>query len=76
MTTSISRWYFELLVKEEGQCSLIGFYDASAGAYAAIVYLHIEGSAGTIVNFITSKTRSHQSISNLYQGLNYYQHYY
>ena len=57
MTTLIPRCYFELLAKEEGHCSLIGFCDASAGAYAAVVYLRIEGSAGTTVNFVVSKTR-------------------
>ena len=57
VATSIPRCYFELLAKEEGQCSLIGFCDASAGAYAAVVYLRIEGSAGTMVNFVVSKTQ-------------------
>ena len=45
--TSIPRCYFELLAIEEGHCSLIGFCNASAGAYAAVVYLRVEGSAGT-----------------------------
>ena len=57
VTTSIPRCYFELLSIEEGHCSLIGFCDASAGAYAAVVYLRVEGSAGTTVNFVVSKTR-------------------
>ena len=57
MTTSIPRCYFKLFAKEEGHGSLIGFCDASAGAYAAVVYLRIEGSAGTTVNFVVSKTR-------------------
>ena len=42
---------------EEGHCSLIGFCDASAGAYAAVVYLRVERSAGTTVNFVVSKTQ-------------------
>ena len=54
---SIPRCYFGLLTGKETHCSLIGFCDASAGAYAAVVYLRIEGSAGTIVNFVVSKTR-------------------
>ena len=37
VTTSIPRCYFELLAIEEGHCSLIGFCDASAGAYAAVL---------------------------------------
>ena len=47
--TSIPRCYFELLAIEEGHCSLIGFCNTSAGAYAAVVYLRVEGSAGTTV---------------------------
>ena len=35
----------------------MGFCDALAGAYAAVVYLRIEGSAGITVNFVVSKTR-------------------
>ena len=54
---SIPRCYFGLLTGKETQCSLIRFCDALAGAYAAVVYLRIEGSAGTIVNFVVSKTR-------------------
>ena len=60
MTTSIPRCYFKLfqaIGQEEGHCSLIGFCDASAGAYAAVVYLRIEESAGTTVNFVVSKTQ-------------------
>ena len=34
----------------------VGFCDASAGVYAAVVYLKIEGSIGTTVNFMASKT--------------------
>ena len=57
VATSISRCHFELLAKEGSCCSLIGFCDASAGAYAVVVYLRIEGSAGTMVNFVVLKTR-------------------
>ena len=52
----IPHCYFGLLAREETHCSLIGFCDASAGVYTAVVYLRIEGSAGTIVNFVVSKT--------------------
>ena len=52
----IPHCYFGLLAREETHCSLIGFCDASAGVYAAVVYLRIGGSAGTIVNFVVSKT--------------------
>ena len=57
VATSIPRCYFEPLATEGSCCSLVGFCDASAGAYAAVVYLRIEGSAGTTVNFVASKTR-------------------
>lgn len=57
MTTSIPRCYFELLAKEEDHCSLIGFCDASVGTHTTVVYLRIEGSAGTTVNFVVSKTQ-------------------
>jgi len=67
--TSVPRCYFGLLGKEGNCCSLVGFCDASAGAYAAVVYLRIEGSAGTTVSFVVSKTRvspiSQQSIPRL-----------
>jgi len=57
LATSIPRCYFGLLAKDGSCCSLVGFCDASMGAYAAVVYLRSEGSAGTTVNFIASKTR-------------------
>ena len=57
VATSIPRCYFKLLAKEGSHCSLMGFCDASAGAYAAVVYLRIEGSAGITVNFVVSKIR-------------------
>ena len=37
--------------------SLQGFCDASSAAHAAVVYLRVEGSAGSTVNFVASKTR-------------------
>ena len=57
ITTSIPRCYFTLLNKASSRCSLQGFCDASSAAYAAVVYLRIEGSAVIIVNFVGSKTR-------------------
>jgi len=55
--------------KASSHCSLQGFCDASSGAYAAVVYLRIESSAGSMVNFVASKTRvvptSKQSIPRL-----------
>ena len=57
ITTSIPRCYFTLLDKASSRCSLQGFCDASSAAYAAVVYLRIEGSAGTVANFVASKTR-------------------
>ena len=57
VTTSFPRCYFTLIDKASSRCSLQGFCDASSAAYAAVVYLRIEGSAGTIVNFVASKTR-------------------
>ena len=56
ITTSIPRCYFTLLDKALSRCSLQGFCDASSAAYAAVVYLRIEGSAGTVANFVASKT--------------------
>ena len=38
-------------------CSLYGFCDASKHAYAAVVYLVLKSSAGSVVRFIASKTR-------------------
>ena len=57
MTASIPRCYFALLDKASSQYSLQGFCDASSGAYAAVVYLRIENSIGSTVNFVASKTR-------------------
>jgi len=57
VATSIPRCCFGLLAKDGSCCSLVGFCDASMGAYVAVVYLRSEGSAGTTVNFIASKTR-------------------
>ena len=69
VTTSIPRCYFALMDKASSQCSLQGFCDASSGAYAAVVYLRIESSAGNMVNFVASKTwvapTSKQSIPRL-----------
>jgi len=42
VTTLIPQCYFEFLAKEEGQCFLVGFCDASARAYAAVIYSKIE----------------------------------
>jgi len=54
--TLIPRCYFTLLEKSSSCYSLQGFCDASSAAYAALVYLRVEGSAGTIVIFVASKT--------------------
>ena len=55
--TSIPRCYFTLLDKASSCCSLQGFCYVSSTAYAAVVYLRIEGSAGTVAYFVASKTR-------------------
>ena len=47
---------FWTIGRERTHCSVIGFCDASAGAFATVVYLSIEGSPGTIVIFVVSKT--------------------
>jgi len=37
--------------------SLQGFYDASSGAYAAVIYLKVSNESGSAINFVASKTR-------------------
>ena len=52
----IPRCYFKGM-GEPLSCSLVGFCDASARAYAAVVYMNIVSSEGCVARFVASKTR-------------------
>ena len=52
---AIPRFYFDLSISDS--CDLCGFCDASAAAYAAVVYLVISLGDKRQVRFVTSKTR-------------------
>ena len=56
-TISISRCYMEGISEEIISCTLCGFCDASNKAYAGVVYLLLETSAGFSVKFVAAKTR-------------------
>ena len=51
---AIPRCYFNGPTKSVG---LIGFCDASAKAYAAVVYLRLEDEEHVVVRFLAAKTR-------------------
>ena len=53
---SIPRYYFKSTTDIESAC-LYGFCDASEKAYAGVIYLAIQSSAGASVQFVVSKTR-------------------
>ncbi len=57
VSIAIPRLYFHLLESEAGTYNLQGFCDASAGAYAAVVYIKAEMGEETSVRFVASKTR-------------------
>ena len=52
----IPRCYFKGM-GEPLSCSLVGFCDASARAYAVVVYMNIVSSEGCVTRFVASKTR-------------------
>ena len=52
---AIPRFYFDLSISDS--CYLCGFCDASAAAYAAVIYLVISQVDKQQVRFVTSKTR-------------------
>ena len=54
----IPRCYFAGSICSFTSFSLIGFWDASADAYAAVVYLRISGSADNTLRILASNTRS------------------
>ena len=56
-TVSIPRHFLSGICSEVKSYSLHGFCDASKDAYAAVVYLLIETTAGLHVRFVASKTR-------------------
>ncbi len=53
----IPRCYFSQAVGSFPSTRLIGFCDASSKAYAAVVYLRIEGEGHVDVKFMVAKTR-------------------
>ena len=53
----IPRCYFSDIPDCSKSVRLIGFCDASTKAYAAVVYLRIEGEAQVCVRFVAAKTR-------------------
>ena len=54
---TIPRCYFDNLPDSPLMARLIGFCDASRRAYAAVVYLKLEGGARVSVRFLAAKTR-------------------
>ena len=54
---SIPRYFLNDIHSEVKSYSLHGFCDASKDAYAAVVYLLIETTAGRYIRFVSSKTR-------------------
>lgn len=52
----IPRFYFKGM-DEPLSCTFVGFCDASARAYAAVVYMNIVSSEGCVTRFVASKTR-------------------
>ena len=53
----IPRCYFSDVPDCPKSVRLVGFCDASAKAYAAVVYLRIEGETQACVRFVAAKTR-------------------
>ncbi len=53
----VPRQYFKGIDVAEGVYTLQGFCDASARAYAAVVYLRAETAMGRSVSFVAAKTR-------------------
>ena len=53
----IPRYYFEEVKGEIQTVSLHGFSDASAEAYAAVIYLRIESTESSYLRLVTAKTR-------------------
>ena len=53
---TVPRCYFGLNEKRTS-CCLQGFCDASAHAYAAVVYLRVQTSVGTTAKFVAARTR-------------------
>ena len=53
----MSRCYLDGVQDEVLTYRLCGFCDASCGAYAAVVYLHMDTPAGQVVKFLVSRTR-------------------
>ena len=54
----ILRCYFSDIPDCPKSVRLVGFYDASAKAYAAVVYLRIEGETQVCARFIAAKTHA------------------
>ena len=54
---SIPRCYFEGISEEIISCTLCGFCDASIKAYAGVVYLLLDTSAGYSAKFVAAKIR-------------------
>ena len=54
---SMPRCYLSGVKQQVRSCHLIGFCDASTGAYAAVLYLLVEADTGRYTRFVASKTR-------------------
>ena len=54
---AIPRCYFGNVPTQAASCRLVGFCNASKGAYAAVVYLLIKSDSGCLTRFVACKTR-------------------
>lgn len=53
----LPRCFFQGVTEKIITCSLHGFGDASSKAYAAVIYLHVTTTMGSLVKFLASRPR-------------------